>query len=99
MEIGGRDLTIQTSVPKEARRELLLAYLQSLWPNGVIEEDDLYPGDFFYYENLEAKISWDEEGATDEDRSQMAYCLFGDENSLTVVHDGLDEDSIRKIFH
>lgn len=97
MDIGGNDLIIETTLQPATQRQLLLRYLQMLWPGGVLEEDPTEPGDFFYYKTPAVKASWDEHGRTDANAPDMVYALFG-EGGLTVVHEGLNEQEIRMMF-
>lgn len=84
MEIGGYDLIFDTPDPKGLAQRIM-NFVN--WPDAISESAFDRPGeedDFFWYENSEAKESWDKDGATEEYEAKMIYFLF-DEGHLTAV--------------
>ena len=85
MEIGGYDLLFDTPDPKGLAKRIM-DFVN--WPDAVTESAFDNPGeedDFFWYENAEAKVGWDEDGATPELEPKMIYFLLREGHVTAVV--------------
>jgi hypothetical protein len=93
VQIGGKDITIETKlVPEEAIRRSAETVL-SLWPEGTVEVDETkHDISVFIYRSVQARIAWDKHGWGQGHARDMIYLLAGDPGSITLVVEDLDTD-------
>jgi len=100
MNIGGYDLVIDTDLDKTQQRAVMDKYMQSIWKNVEIQigsNDNPDHDHVFYYRTILAYLSWSEKGRTSRNAKSMVYFIMGD-GQCTVVHEGLNEDDVLKVF-
>ena len=97
MEIGGVDIHFKNSWPIGAKKSVTARYLKAKWPNMVMEY--LEGDEILFYENQEAKDSWDEHGCIDENSERMVH-LLAQGDCITLVYDGdhLDIEKLKRKF-
>jgi hypothetical protein len=99
MDIGGEDIVIETNLTKDLQRKVMDDYMQSLWNHVeiMVGNDNGNHDTIFYYRNIKAYESWSDKGRTNRNSKNMVMFIMEDKQ-CTVVHESLDEDSVRKAF-
>jgi hypothetical protein len=95
MDIGGIDLIIKTKLTKDLQIKAMDDYMHSIWKHVeiIVGEDNTR----FYYRNMKAYESWEDNGRTNRNRKSMVMLLTGD-GQCTVVHEGLDEKAVLAVM-
>ena len=88
MEIGGRDLIVETNNPQKTMNEILNGLL---WVDPLIEKDG--KDGYFVYPDLESKSNWDQDFST----SPMIYFIQGSDY-LGINSDELIVDKIKNLI-
>ena len=100
MNINGFDLVIETNFDRLQQKEVMDGYIESIWPHmEIMIGDDCYPNhdNIFYYKNLLAYHSWNEKGRTKRNAKKMVHLIVSD-GHCTIVHEGLNEEEVLKVF-
>ena len=100
--ISGHDIVIRTHSPQELAIETV-KLIRFKWMKLLIENADsgdlikfefpffqLFPDEFFVYENALAKQSWDEHGASSKNANTMFHIIVQDSQVTLVVDDPLN---------
>ena len=99
MEIHGSDTIIKSTTP--IADNLIRIIIQDHWPKMVYEideRDDVV--DMFVYKDEEAKKSWDEEGWTKENDTNMIYVILeakGTQINITIDDYGKNKHIVEDI--
>lgn len=97
--ISGHDLIYKSQVPAIGSRVFIERIINSLWPNCIIEEDEMkenYP-DCFFYKDAAAKAIWDKMGCVEGVKNKMIYFLaYNDE--ITLVLSTLTDPDMQKFI-
>jgi len=96
MNIGGTDTIIKNSWPIGTKKSAIASYLRVKWPDMVMEIVE-GENEIFFYENQEAKDSWDEHGCIDENSEKMVH-LIAERDYITLVHENLNIKEITRRF-
>jgi len=102
MDIGGKDVVVETNKgPKEAIN-IAMEQLLSEWPEMVWEDisdgefDDLI--EYFFYKNQKAKEEWDKDVPNETDEPDMVYILAEDGRVTLVVEDDYDTTNLETVL-
>lgn len=90
MDIGGKDLVINTKLSKKEQREKILLYFKKMWKCCIVKEEN---DDIFIFKDSKALISWNRYGRTDKNAEKMIYIICG-KGQMTIVHEGLNEKRV-----
>ncbi len=96
MDISGTDTILKNPWPIGAKKSVTTSYLKAKWLNMVMEtvegEDEI-----FFYEDQNAKDSWNKHGRTEENAEKMVH-LIAKSDYITLVHEHLNIKEVESKF-
>ena len=104
--IGGTDTIIKNSWPIAMKKNAVASYLRSKWPDMVMEWPDMaavmetprHENEIFFFENQEAKDSWDKYGCVEDENAEQLVYLMVESGCITLVHRNLNIEEITRKF-
>ena len=90
MDIGGCDVRIDNP----PRRDYFRAILE-IWPDAVMERDELDPNHMFVYKNADARDAWEKHGTVQSTMGQAIFIISEPDAVVLVVDDENDPETKR----
>lgn len=97
--IGGYDIILQLAEPHSPLylSGAICSLVSKTWPEFMVEPD-IDSEDIFLYKNMAARESWDKNGLTEENESDMLYVLYNDDRiQFTIVVGDKHKGDVAKI--